>query len=346
MRILLTGHHGYVGSITAPALADAGHQVVGLDAFLYEGCDLLPGRPPDRELRLDVRDVGVDELAGFDAVVHLAALSNDPLGDLDAALTREINNLATVRLAHAAREAGVGRFVFASSCSMYGASGTDAAVDESAPLAPLTEYAASKVEAEAALLALADRGFAPTSLRFATAYGVSPRLRLDVVLNNLAGWALTTGRVRLLSDGTAWRPLVHVQDMAAAVLAVLAAPAEIGRGRAFNVGAPGANFQVRTLAEIVAGAVPGAEVELASGAEPDRRSYRVDFRAFAAAYPAFSPGWDPERGAAQLVAAYREAGLTRELFEGNRFVRLARLRSLRAAGVLDETLRRRNGAGR
>jgi nucleoside-diphosphate-sugar epimerase len=345
MRILLTGHHGYVGSVVGPSLAAAGHDVVGLDAFLYEGCDLFPGPRLAHELRRDIRDVSADDLAGFDAVVHLAALSNDPLGDLDAGLTKAINNVATVRLARAARQAGVERFVFASSCSMYGAADATRPVDESSPLAPLTDYARSKVEAETALLDLADERFAPTSLRFATAYGVSPRLRLDVVLNNLAGWALTTGGVRLLSDGSSWRPLVHVQDMAAAVIAVLGAPAATGRGRAFNVGAPDANFQIRSLAEIVAAAVPGAEVEVAPGAEADRRSYRVDFSAFASAYPAFSPLWDPERGAAELVRAYRDAGMTHDLFAGDRFVRLARLRALREAGVLDDALRRRNGGG-
>jgi nucleoside-diphosphate-sugar epimerase len=345
MRLLVTGHHGYVGSVVAPIFVDAGHTVVGLDSYLYEGCNLFPERPIAEIRRIDLRDVGPAEVEGFDAVVHFAALSNDPLGDLDATLTREINHAATVRLAEVARAAGVGRFVFASSCSMYGAADGETAVDEAAPLAPLTEYALSKVRAEADLLTMADAGFAPTALRFATAYGASPRLRLDIVLNNLTGWAVTTGRVRLLSDGTAWRPLIHVEDMGAAVLAVLAAPLDLVRGEAFNTGAPDANYQVRTLAEIVAAAVPGTAVEIAEGAEPDKRSYRVDFGKLARTLPAFEPRWSPEKGARQLVAAYREAGMTFETFQGDRFVRLARLRSLREAGLLDDTLRRRNGHG-
>ena len=214
MRVLVTGHHGYIGSVLAPYLAEAGHDVAGLDTGFYRGCDFGVDASPVEGRLADVRDVTPADLSGFDAIVHLAALSNDPLGDLDPSLTEHINGDGTLRLARAAREAGVRRFVFASSCSMYGASGTDDALNEEAPLRPLTPYAESKVRAEEGLFALAGPDFAPVSMRNATVFGVSPRLRLDIVLNNLAAWAHTTGRIRLLSDGTAWRPLVHVRDVA------------------------------------------------------------------------------------------------------------------------------------
>src|SRR5918996_4573479 len=244
MKVLVTGAHGYIGSVTVPLLRAAGHQVTGLDALYYRDCDLFSA---DATLLVDadVRDLVADQLAGFDAVVHLAALSNDPLGDLDRELTLEINYRATVSLARAAKEAGVERFVFSSSCSMYGASGEDDLVGEDAPLRPLTAYAESKVRAEEALAQLAGDGFTPVFMRNATAYGVSPRLRIDLVLNNLVGWAHTTGAVRILSDGTPWRPLVHVEDIAGAALAALEAPAEVVRGEAFNVGAANENYQVR-----------------------------------------------------------------------------------------------------
>jgi nucleoside-diphosphate-sugar epimerase len=249
VRVLVTGSHGYVGSVVAPLLAEAGHDVVGLDAFFYRGCDFGPevGRVETRWR--DVREVVPSELEGFNAIVHLAALSNDPLGDLDASLTAEINCDATLRLARAAREAGVGRFVFASSCSMYGASETDSAVDENAPLRPLTSYAESKVRSEEGLVELAGPDFAPVSMRNATVFGVSPRLRLDIVLNNLAAWSHTTGRIRLLSDGRAWRPLVHVRDVAKATLALLEAPEDDVRGEAVNVGSDQQNYLIRDLAD-------------------------------------------------------------------------------------------------
>src|SRR5918992_882490 len=236
MRILLTGHHGYIGSVCAPLFTDAGHEVVGLDTVFYRGCDLaFVSSASPAALALDVRDVRPHDLAGFDAVVHLAALSNDPIGDFSPELTREINFEATVSIARAAREAGVRRFVFSSSCSMYGASADDA-VDENAPLKPLSAYAESKVRAEAELADLAGPDFAPVSMRNATAYGVSPRLRVDLVLNNLVGWAHTTGKVRIMSDGTPWRPLIHIEDISRATLAMLEAPEDDVRGEAFNVG--------------------------------------------------------------------------------------------------------------
>ncbi len=339
MKILLTGHHGYIGSVVASVLADEGHDVTGLDTFLYEGCDLGTDGAALPSLRRDVRDVEAAELEGWDAVVHLAALSNDPLGALDPDLTREINFGGTVRLARAAREAGVGRFVFASSCSMYGASGSDELVDESAPLQPLTAYAESKVRSEEALAELADASFSPVSMRNATAYGVSPRMRVDLVLNNLVAWALTTGEVRIMSDGTPWRPLVHIEDIGRATAAILAAPREAVHAEAFNVGADSENYQVRDLAEIVRETVGECRLEYAGTGDPDPRSYRVSFRKLARTFPELEIRWTAATGAEEILDAYREAGLTLAEFEGDRYVRLRRLNRLLADGRLDPTLR-------
>jgi nucleoside-diphosphate-sugar epimerase len=306
--------------------------------MFYDGCDLFEPEQVET-VRADVRDLGRKELGPYDAVVHLAALSNDPLGDLDRELTLAINFEATVRLAHAAKEAGVGRFVFASSCSMYGAAADGKPVDEDAPLRPLTAYADSKVRAEEALAQLADADFAPVSMRNATAYGASPRLRLDIVLNNLIGWALTTGKVRILSDGTPWRPLVHVEDIARATLAMLEAPAATIKGEAFNVGASDGNHRVRELAEIARDAVGDSEVEFAGSGDPDPRSYRVDFGKLHRAFPQLELPWTVQAGADELVSAYRRAGLTFEDFDGPRYTRLKRLRRLAEEGAIDDELR-------
>jgi nucleoside-diphosphate-sugar epimerase len=339
MKVLVTGHHGYIGSVVAPVIAAAGHEVTGVDTFFYEGCDFVDDLAPVKALRADVRDLDVGDLAGYDAIVHLAALSNDPLGELNTELTLDINFRTSVELARKAREVGVTRFVFASSCSMYGAAAGDEHVTEEAPLRPLTTYATSKVRAEEALAELADVDFAPVFMRNATVYGVSPRLRFDVVLNNLAGWAYTTKRIRILSDGTPWRPIVHVRDVADASLAMLAAPAEVIRGAAFNVGANSENYQVRDLAAIVRDTFHGCAIEYAEDAGPDPRSYRVDFGKLVRTFPGFETKWTAADGARELCAAFEKVEVTPESFQGDKYTRLARLRLLAAEGRLDSELR-------
>jgi nucleoside-diphosphate-sugar epimerase len=343
MRVLVTGHLGYLGSVLVPMLLGTGHSVVGLDSNLYAASAFGDGMPPVPVRGLDVRDVEVGDLAGLDAIVHLAALSNDPLGDLDPLLTDEINHAASVRLARLAKAAGVGRFVFSSSCSNYGAAG-DGLVDEDAELRPITAYALSKVEVERDVSRLADDGFSPVFLRNATAYGVSPRLRCDLVLNDLVAWAYATGRVRLKSDGTPWRPLVHAEDIARACVAVLSAPRERVHGQAFNVGRTDENYRIRDIAEIVRETVPGSRIEYAPGAAPDQRSYRVDFEKIRRAVPSFVPRWTVRHGARELYEAYRRHGLQADDLEGPRFRRIDQIRLLRTNGQIDETLRWRADA--
>jgi nucleoside-diphosphate-sugar epimerase len=339
MRVLVTGHHGYIGSVLAPALREAGQDVVGLDTFYYRGCNFGDGSEFEPVLELDIRDVRPADLDGFDAVVHLAALSNDPLGDFNPSWTYAINRDGTIALARAAKASGVRRFVFASSCSMYGAAeGTDA-LSEAAPLRPLTPYAESKVAAEEALRELAGVDFAPVSMRNATVYGRSTRLRLDIVLNNLVAWGHTTGAIRLQSDGSSWRPLIHVRDVARATLALLQAPEDLVRGEAFNIGSDEQNYRIRELAQIVHDRLPNCEVTFAEGASPDPRSYRVDFSKFESAFPQFRFEWTAKSGADELAQAYEEIGLTFGEFQGHRYIRLGQLRRLLDARALDTELR-------
>jgi nucleoside-diphosphate-sugar epimerase len=339
VRVLVAGDRGYIGAVLVPFLRAAGHEVDGFDVGLYEGCDLGPiDSVADREPR-DIRDASPQELSGYDAVLCLAALSNDPLGHLNPGTTYSVNLHGTLQLARAAKAAGIDRFLFASSCSLYGAAGS-AAVAEDAELLPVTPYGETKILAERELSALADDNFSPTYLRNATAYGASPRLRLDIVVNNLTAIAVTAGEVRLQSDGTPWRPLVHIEDISRAFLAALEAPRELVHDQAFNVGRSVDNVQIRDIAELVRDAVPGSQVTLADNAGPDLRNYRVDFAKLDDTFPDLKLRWSVADGVRELAGAYADYGLTYDDFTSSRFVRLRRIQELLVAGLLDNDLRR------
>jgi len=338
MRVLVTGHKGYIGTVLVPMLTAEGHEVVGLDSDLYRECTFGDRLDDIPEMTKDVRDIELSDLDGYDAVIHLAALSNDPLGDLNPALTDEINHRASVRLAELAKEAGINRFLFSSSCSIYGAAG-DELVDENAEFNPVTPYGRSKLRVEQDVSKLADSDFSPTYLRNATAYGVSPRLRFDLVLNNLVGWAFTTGRVHLKSDGTAWRPIIHIEDISRAFIAALDAPRDVVHNEAFNVGRNDENYRISQLAEIVEETVPDCRIEYADGAATDTRCYRCDFTRVTGLLPEFKPQWTARRGAQELYDAYRSVGLRLDEFEGPRYKRVDHIKQQLSSGRLDATLR-------
>lgn len=344
MKVLVTGHKGYIGTIMVPMLVDEGFDVVGLDSDLYRnstfGANISSvAKIMDiPEIIQDVRDVNAGDLAGFDAIIHLAGLSNDPLGNLNPDLTFEINHRASVRLAKLAKEAGVSRFVFSSSCSNYGAGGDDM-IDESGAFNPVTPYGQSKVRVEQDVALLADDDFSPTFLRNATAFGVSPRLRFDLVLNNLVAWACTTGRIFIKSDGTPWRPIVHIADISRAFIAVLKAPREKIHNEAFNVGRNEDNYRIRDIANIVQDVVPNCEIEYAKDAGPDKRNYRVDSSKIQRVLPEFQPAWTARKGAEELYNAFKDAGLTPDDFEGPKFKRIDHIKRLIRSEKLDNSLR-------
>jgi nucleoside-diphosphate-sugar epimerase len=340
MRVLVTGHNGYIGCSLIPLLHAAGHEVVGLDNYLYETCTFGEDVEDVPALRKDVRDVELADLEGFDAIIHLAAISNDPVGDLNPDATYDINHRAATRLAKLAKTAGVERFLFSSSCSLYGAAGNDY-LDESAAFNPVTPYGESKLLVENDLRELADDDFSPTYLRNATAYGLSARLRGDLVVNNLTAYAYCTGKVLMKSDGMPWRPLVHIEDISRAFVAILHAPRELIHDEPFNVGRTEENYRIREVAEIVGEVVPGSEVAFAEGASPDIRNYRVNCDKIVETLPEFQPQWTVRRSVEELYAAYRDNNLELEDFLSRRFMRIKHVKELQAEGVLDEGLRRR-----
>jgi nucleoside-diphosphate-sugar epimerase len=339
MRVLVTGHDGYIGTVLVPMFQEAGHEVVGLDSCLFEECVFGDDVERIPTLRKDIRDIVPEDLKGFDAVIHLAGISNDPLGDLNPECTYAINHRASVRLGELAKAAGVRRFLFSSSCSIYGAGGKDDILTEEAPFRPVTPYGESKMLVEHDLSEMADDNFSPAHLRNATAYGVSPRLRGDLVVNNLVGLAYTTGRVFLKSDGTPWRPVVHIGDISLAFLAAMHAPREVIHNEAFNVGRDEDNYQIREIADMVQAEVPNSRVEYAEDAGPDKRCYRVNFAKIMRTLPEYQPQWNVRLGIKQLHEAYKSIKLKIEDLEGSRYLRIKHIKSLQELGRVDQDLR-------
>ena len=339
MRILVTGDKGYIGTVLVPMLTMEGHEVVGLDTDLYQRCTFGDELPETKSICKDLRDVETKDVEGFDAVIHLAALSNDPLGNINPDLTYNINYRASVNLAKLAKQVGVSQYIFSSSCSTYGAAAGEEMLTEEAEFNPVTPYGESKVLVEKKVAELADDNFSPTFLRNATAYGVSPRLRFDIVLNNLVAWAFSTGKVLIKSDGTPWRPIVHIEDISRAFIAVLNAPREAIHNQAFNVGRNDQNYRIREIADIVKETVPGCEIEYAQDAGPDKRSYRVNFSKITQMLPEFQPQWDARKGAQELYEVYNQHGLKLDDFEGPKYKRIDHIKLLLSEGKLDSSLR-------
>ena len=338
-KVLLTGHSGYIGSVMGPRLMAEGYQVLGLDTGYYgEECKFGSDEAQVPAINKDIRDLSVDDLQGFDTLIHLAALSNDPLGNLKEDWTYDINHHASVRLARLAKQSGVRRFLFSSSCSMHGANSA-AKVDETSPVEPVTPYGDSKIRAEQEISKMADDAFSPIFLRNGTVYGVSPRLRVDIVLNNLVGWAHTTGKVKLYTDGSPWRPLIHVEDVCSAFIAAMEAPVKVVHNQVFHVGSNKENYQIRQLAEIVCSVVPGSSIEYVNDHQADQRTYIADFTKIETQLPGFQPKWTVEAGARQLYQAYQAANMTLEEFTGSRYIRLKRIDELLQSGQLDTSLR-------
>ncbi len=337
MKVLLTGHDGYIGTLLAPMLMNAGHDIFGIDNYLFEPCYFGPSIPDIHSLRLDIRSIEHHHLIGYDAVIHLAGLSNDPLGDMNPECTYDINYRATIKLARMAKQAGIKRFIHASTCSIYGASGEEF-LTEDAGFNPVTPYGEAKMWVERDLAQLAGDNFSPTCLRSGTAYGNSPKLRGDLVINNLLGYAVTTGKILLKSDGTSWRPLVHVEDIALAFKAALEAPRDRIHNQAFNVGITSENFRVSQLAEMVADCVPGSSICYAKGAGPDKRNYRVNCDKIADRLPGFVPKWTAETGIEDLAKAYVRNDTMFEELIGSRYLRVKRVRELQMSGLLDKDL--------
>lgn len=339
MRVLVTGHEGYIGVVMCELLSQNGHDVVGLDTGYFNNNDFDFTDIDATPLVKDIRDIAPADLEGIDAVIHLAALSNDPMGDLKKHLTDDINHHATLKLAKIAKNAGVSRFVYASSCSLYGVSGLTGSVTEDAPLNPLTAYAISKVRCEEGLSKLAGDGFSPTYMRNATAFGLSPRLRLDIVVNNLTAWAATTGKIKIMSDGSPWRPLVHIRDISQAALTLMTAPVEKMHDQPFNIGLNSENYRVREIAEIIGEIVPGCEIEFTGEASPDQRSYQVDFDKFHTTFPDSGLRWTVPEGVRELYDAFVQHDLKLADFEGSRYIRLKTLQDHMDSERLDNELR-------